>query len=407
MAEKRNRGGAGPVVAELIYMGVSIAASAWVMRWLISAIDPEKENKKRAQQLKKAVQARLGRKIDTNTYEDYVAMEVINPEHIDCSLDQIGGNERVKKDLINRVIKPLQHPHLYRSNLVRQVKGVLLYGPPGTGKTMLAKALAKESMVNFINVKPSMLQSKWFGDTQKLVQATFSLAAKLQPCIIFVDEVDSLLGSRRSHEHEATTSLKTEFMQLWDGMLTNKANNVMVLAATNRPYDLDEAILRRFGAQFQVPMPDRNARKQILQLILENHEREMPGSVDPALLQDTPSKGRLLSVLSQELDNFSGSDLYELCAEAASIPLYEESASLSEEDLHYLDRASRQVSMADFRKVLETFRPSGQHSQEYREEQANSGQVAPSQFLDALALLMNMATSNSARAPDNGGANGH
>ncbi|CAK0782386.1 hypothetical protein CVIRNUC_005663 [Coccomyxa viridis] len=400
MVDKRARG-AGPVLTELLFMGISLGASAWLMKWLVSALDPEKDQKKRAQQLKREVQRRLGVDIQTNQYEDYVAMEVINPEHIVTTLDQIGGNARVKRDLVNRVIKPLQHPELYRSSLVGQVKGVLLYGPPGTGKTMLAKALAKQSGVNFINVKPSMLQSKWFGDTQKLVQATFSLAAKLQPCIIFVDEVDSLLGSRRSQEHEATTALKTEFMQLWDGMLTNKANNVMVLAATNRPFDLDEAILRRFGAQFKVPMPDMRARREILKLILSNHEQEMPYSVDPALLEDSAAQGSLLSVLAQETEHFSGSDLYELCAEAASIPLYEDTTAQPQlsGDEEFVD-ASRPVMMQDFRKTLETFRPSGQHSQEYRQEQANTGQVEPNQFLESLALLMNMATASNAREPN-------
>lgn len=138
------------------------------------------------------------------------------------------------------------------------------------------QALAREAGAGFINIRGSSLQSKWFGESQKLTQAVFTLAYKLQPCIIFVggplvlhfasirnanipsydaclqprptaDEAESMLGHRRSGEHEAVSSMKTEFMQLWDGFNTDPSANIMVLAATNRPYDLDEAVLRRCG----------------------------------------------------------------------------------------------------------------------------------------------------------------
>ncbi|EIE20120.1 AAA-domain-containing protein [Coccomyxa subellipsoidea C-169] len=318
MAQRRAAAGGKQVAVELIYLGISLVGSAFLMRWVLSHLDPEKANKEQAKRRRQMVQRRLGIKLETTPYEDIVASEVVNPYEIDVTLSQIGGCERIKQDLVNRVILPLQKPHFYGGRLLRQVKGVLLYGPPGTGKTMLAKALAKESGANFICVKPSLLQSKWYGETQKLVQATFTLAYKLQPCIIFVDEVDALLGMRKAQEHEATTALKTEFMQLWDGMATRRAANVCVLAATNRPFDLDEAILRRFGAQFEVGMPNQSARKEILRIILKQHDREMPHCVDPSLLQDNA-----LARLAAKTEQFSGSDLYELCAAAASIPANE------------------------------------------------------------------------------------
>ncbi|KAL2652181.1 hypothetical protein R1flu_020309 [Riccia fluitans] len=119
--------------------------------------------------------------------------------------------------------------------------------------------------------------SKWFGDAQKLVTAVFTLAYKLQPSIIFIDEVDSFLGQRRVTEHEALTNMKTEFMALWDGFTTDQNARVMVLAATNRPWELDEAILRRLPRAFEVPMPDVKQRASILRVILkgENVENEL------------------------------------------------------------------------------------------------------------------------------------
>jgi len=159
----------------------------------------------------------------------------------------------------NNVIAPMQRPDLFLggSQLLKPTKGILLYGPPGTGKTMLAKALAKESGARFINIKASSIQSKWFGDTSKLVTAIFTLAWKIQPSIIFIDEVDAMLGKRTGQEHDAVTTLKTEFMQMWDGFVTDSYANVIVLAATNRPNDLDEAVLRRLPLSYEVwnPLP--------------------------------------------------------------------------------------------------------------------------------------------------------
>nr|CAD1835601.1 unnamed protein product [Ananas comosus var. bracteatus] len=137
---------------------------------------------------------------------DVIACDVINPDPIDVEFDSIGGLEHVKQVLFELVILPLRRPKLFaHGKLLSPQKGVLLYGPPGTGKTMIAKAIAKESGAVFINVRISNLMSKWFGDAQKLVAAVFSLAYKLQPAIIFIDEVDSFLGQRRTTDHEAMT----------------------------------------------------------------------------------------------------------------------------------------------------------------------------------------------------------
>lgn len=125
---------------------------------------------------------------------------------------------------------------------------------------MLAKGLAKRSNCYFINVTVSSILSKWLGDANRLVRATFTLAQKLQPCILFIDEVDSLLGSRKESDHEAIVAVKTEFMQLWDGIETSSDSCILVLGATNRPWMVDEAILRRFTLQYELGLPNDQQR---------------------------------------------------------------------------------------------------------------------------------------------------
>lgn len=143
-----------------------------------------------------------------------IATELILPDQIDVDFNSIGGLDHIISSLQESVIAPLRYPELFRSSgsLLGAPKGVLLFGPPGTGKTMLAKALAKESGATFINMHVSTMMNKWFGESNKLVSALFSLAAKLQPTIIFIDEIDSFMRSRAGGDHEATNMMKAEFM---------------------------------------------------------------------------------------------------------------------------------------------------------------------------------------------------
>lgn len=173
---------------------------------------------------------------------------------------------------------------------------------------MIAKATAKEAGMRFINLDVAMLTDKWYGESQKLASAVFSLARKLQPCIIFIDEIDSFLRARNTHDHEATAMMKTQFMMLWDGLSTEAGSTVIVMGATNRPQDLDKAILRRMTAQFHVGLPKKEQRGEILRLILGN---EMVSSdVD-------------LARLAEKTNGFSGSDLRELCRNASVYRLRE------------------------------------------------------------------------------------
>jgi SpoVK/Ycf46/Vps4 family AAA+-type ATPase len=185
--------------------------------------------------------------IAKDEFETNFVSAVVAPGEIGVKFDDIGALEHVKKTLNELVILPMRRPELFtRGNLLRPCKGILLFGPPGTGKTLLAKALATEAGANFISITGSTLTSKWFGDAEKLTKALFSFASKLAPVIIFVDEVDSLLGARGgAFEHEATRRMRNEFMAAWDGLRSKDSQRILILGATNRPFDLDDAVIRR------------------------------------------------------------------------------------------------------------------------------------------------------------------
>ncbi|XP_006811398.2 outer mitochondrial transmembrane helix translocase-like [Saccoglossus kowalevskii] len=167
---------------------------------------------------------------------------------------------------------------------------------------MIAKAMAKEAGFRFINLQASTLTDKWYGESQKLAAAVFSLAIKIQPTIIFIDEVDSFLRSRASYDHEATAMMKAQFMSLWDGLITDPTCQVIVMGASNRPQDVDAAILRRMPSMFHIGMPDKDQRLCILDLILE--KEYLSDDID-------------LTMIAEETSNYSGSDLRELCRNAS------------------------------------------------------------------------------------------
>ncbi|VAH92069.1 unnamed protein product [Triticum turgidum subsp. durum] len=245
-----------------------------------------------------------------NEFEKRLLADVIPPNDIGVTFDDIGALENVKETLKELVMLPLQRPELFcKGQLTKPCKGILLFGPPGTGKTMLAKAVATEAGANFINISMSSITSKWFGEGEKYVKAVFSLASKISPSVIFIDEVDSMLGRRENPgEHEAMRKMKNEFMVNWDGLRTKDKERVLVLGATNRPFDLDEAVIRRFPRRLMVNLPDASNREKILKVILAKEE----------LGQDTD-----LASLANMTDGYSGSDLKNLCVTAAHYPIRE------------------------------------------------------------------------------------
>ncbi|KAK4743027.1 hypothetical protein SAY87_001028 [Trapa incisa] len=243
-------------------------------------------------------------------YEKNFVSSVVPPGEIGVKFDDIGALEDVKSALNELVILPMRRPELFsRGNLLRPCKGVLLFGPPGTGKTLLAKALATEAGANFISITGSTLTSKWFGDAEKLTKALFSFASRLAPVIIFVDEVDSLLGARGgAFEHEATRRMRNEFMAAWDGLRSKDSQRILILGATNRPFDLDDAVIRRLPRRIYVDLPDAENRKKILRIILA---------------QENLEPGFDINKLAAATEGYSGSDLKNLCIAAAYRPVQE------------------------------------------------------------------------------------
>ncbi|KAJ6796108.1 Uncharacterized protein M6B38_221960 [Iris pallida] len=248
--------------------------------------------------------------VTENEFEKKLLQDVIPPSDIGVTFDDIGALENVKDTLKELVMLPLQRPELFcKGQLTKPCKGILLFGPPGTGKTMLAKAVATEAGANFINISMSSITSKWFGEGEKYVKAVFSLASKISPSVVFVDEVDSMLGRRENPgEHEAMRKMKNEFMVNWDGLRTKDKERVLVLAATNRPFDLDEAVIRRLPRRLMVNLPDASNREKILRVILA--KEDVAPDVD-------------LEAVANMTDGYSGSDLRNLCVTAAHRPIRE------------------------------------------------------------------------------------
>ncbi|KAJ0548288.1 putative transcription factor interactor and regulator FHA-SMAD family [Helianthus annuus] len=248
--------------------------------------------------------------VTENEFEKRLLGDVIPPSDIGVTFDDIGALEKVKDTLKELVMLPLQRPELFcKGQLTKPCKGILLFGPPGTGKTMLAKAVATEAGANFINISMSSITSKWFGEGEKYVKAVFTLASKISPSVVFVDEVDSMLGRRENPgEHEAMRKMKNEFMVNWDGLRTKDTERVLVLAATNRPFDLDEAVIRRLPRRLMVNLPDAPNRAKILKVILA--KEDLSPDID-------------LDAVANMTEGYSGSDLKNLCVTAAHRPIRE------------------------------------------------------------------------------------
>lgn len=223
--------------------------------------------------------------------------------------DDVAGLDVAKKALKEAVVYPFLRPDLFMG-LREPARGMLLFGPPGTGKTMLARAVATESRSTFFAISASSLTSKWLGESEKLVRALFLLAKALAPSIIFVDEIDSLLSSRGgSSEHESTRRIKTEFLIQWSDLQraaagskqTDKekaegdASRVLVLAATNMPWAIDEAARRRFVRRQYIPLPEAPVRGEQLKTLLGHQKHNLKKSDIAVLVELTDGMSFLLA----------------------------------------------------------------------------------------------------------------
>ncbi|KAL8062544.1 hypothetical protein ABFX02_02G154400 [Erythranthe guttata] len=274
---------------------------------------------------------------------DSKLVEMINSVIIDHSpavkWEDIAGLEMAKQALLEMVILPTKRRDLF-TGLRKPAKGLLLFGPPGTGKTLLAKAVASESDATFFSVSASSLTSKWVGEGEKLVRTLFQVAISRQPSVIFIDEIDSIMSTRTENENEASRRLKSEFLVQFDGVASSSGDLVTVIGATNKPQELDDAVLRRLVKRIYIPLPDANARRLLLKHKLKGHAFSLPDGD--------------LERLVAETDGYSGSDLQALCGEAAMMPIRELGSNI----LTVQANQVRGLKLGDFQKAMTVIRPS-------------------------------------------------
>lgn len=286
----------------------------------------------------------------SSKYEQYEWMKNIDAKMIELieneimdhgtkvEWDDIAGLEFAKNTIQEIVIWPMLRPDIF-TGLRGPPKGLLLFGPPGTGKTLIGKCIASQSNATFFSISASSLTSKWVGEGEKMVRALFGVARCNQPAVIFIDEIDSLLTQRSDTEHESSRRIKTEFLVQLDGATCVNDERILVVGATNRPQELDEAARRRLVKRLYIPLPVDKARKQIVSKLMCQQANEL--------------SEENMQAITNKTDGYSGADMANLCREAALGPIR------SIRDIRNINASEvRPVSFQDFDKALKHVRPS-------------------------------------------------
>ena len=239
-----------------------------------------------------------------NEYEDIIKQYVIEPSELDVCLNDIGGLSSIKTELVNTILLPLKYPKSFFGNkLLRPCRGILLYGPPGTGKTMLAKGLAKEANVPLISVSSCALESKYYGESSKLISSTFDVARKIQPCIVFFDEIDGIGRTRSDFDQSFVSTFKTELLSNLDGIGNKDSDSYIVLACTNTINSLDPALKRRLPNQYKIELPTVEERRHILSILTSDDKISMADLVSISLWTESYS-GSDLTNLYKNVSNY-------------------------------------------------------------------------------------------------------
>ncbi|KAI5776895.1 P-loop containing nucleoside triphosphate hydrolase protein [Geopyxis carbonaria] len=308
-----------------------------------STVDPEE--RAWTERIEKALKS-IGKGVDVASVRQVANEIVVKGDEVHW--EDVAGLEGAKNALKEAVVYPFLRPDLFMG-LREPARGMLLFGPPGTGKTMLARAVATESRSTFFSISASSLTSKYLGESEKLVRALFALAKALAPSIIFVDEIDSLLSSRGGSESEATRRIKTEFLIQWSDLAraaagrdnsAGDASRVLVLAATNLPWAIDDAARRRFVRRQYIPLPEVETRRRQFENLIRAQKHKLGPTEMEKLVELT--------------DGYSGSDITALAKDAAMGPL----RSLGEKLLMMTMDEIRPIELTDFEKSMESIRPS-------------------------------------------------
>ncbi|XP_032855256.1 fidgetin-like protein 1 [Tyto alba] len=254
--------------------------------------------------------------------------------------DDIAGVEFAKATIKEIVVWPMLRPDIF-TGLRGPPKGILLFGPPGTGKTLIGKCIACQSGATFFSISASSLTSKWVGEGEKMVRALFAVARCQQPAVIFIDEIDSLLSQRGDGEHESSRRIKTEFLVQLDGATTSSEDRILVVGATNRPQEIDEAARRRLVKRLYIPLPEASARKQIVTRLMSKEHCSL--------------NEEEIELIVEKSNGFSGADMTQLCREASLGPI----RSLQSMDIAtIMPDQVRPIAFLDFESALRTVRPS-------------------------------------------------
>ncbi|TWW78114.1 Fidgetin-like protein 1 [Takifugu flavidus] len=254
--------------------------------------------------------------------------------------DDIAGLEFAKTTIKEIVVWPMLRPDIF-TGLRGPPKGILLFGPPGTGKTLIGKCIACQSGATFFSISASSLTSKWVGEGEKMVRALFSIARCHQPAVIFIDEIDSLLSQRTDGEHDSSRRIKTEFLVQLDGAATAAEDRILVVGATNRPQEIDEAARRRLAKRLYIPLPEATARLQIVTNLMAQEKNQL--------------RDQELDSVVTATQGFSGADMTQLCREAALGPI----RSIQFSDITTITAEQvRPILYSDFLEALNTVRPS-------------------------------------------------
>jgi len=269
------------------------------------------------------------------------AMREVLVEKPNVKWEDVGGLKGIKQELNEAIEWPLKHPDSFERMGIRPPKGILLYGPPGTGKTLLAKAVAAESEANFIQVKGPELLSMWVGESEKGLRKIFEKARQASPTIVFFDEIDAIASRRgQGMGNQTTERMVNQLLSEMDGLM--ELNDVVIMAATNRPDMIDPALLRpgRFDRLLLTPVPDKKGRLEIFKI----HTKGMP-----------LSKEVKLDKLAEKTQNHVGADIESVCREAAMLAL-RKNLNAKEVTMEHFEEALKKVTPSITEKDIEKYK---------------------------------------------------